>query len=61
MVVTQTELGDAGSNPGKSYLFFLTATLNKSDVHEIRSPGAMDIRLGKRGPCVTVRCVADGP
>jgi len=25
MVVTQTEIGDAGSNPGKSYLFFLTA------------------------------------
>ena len=52
-----SETGDAGESPGKSSLFFLTASLDRG----IGLPG--DTVKWRAEPCLfcTVRCALDGP
>jgi hypothetical protein len=51
-----SELGDVGSEPGKSYLFFLT-TFDPG----IRLTGDRVNRLGNALNVFNVRCLSDGP
>jgi hypothetical protein len=51
-----SELGDAGGEPGKSYLFFLTGSYPG-----IRLPGDRVPHLAKQRTFRAVRCLLDGP
>jgi len=51
-----TERGDVGGSPGKSSLFFLTASYPG-----IRLPGDRVTRQGKHLTSWGVRCALDGP